>query len=395
MKFSTNMNMKLLTAISFGIFSLGALAQEGQNLVPNGSFESVEKKPKKLGSIESATSWVSPTGVRADLFSGTVEDIAVPNNALGSEEPKDGSNYAGIVAFSYGNKVPRSYLLTKLETPMKKGMRYCVKFYVSLAEASKYASNNIGVNFNNKPFGMDTKSSIIAKPSVMHFNNDHKIISARFNWTEICGQYTAEGGEKYITIGNFMSDEDTKSERMKKDNSVKVAQVISAYYYIDDISVVLLGDGESCACEVDDGGNDFSPTIYQKVFNIDDDMSAKEKIEAHQVYFAFGKDKISAQGETSLDYIAEQMKANPELKLEVIGHNNEQEDEVGAENDYYADMDNKRIGAVMSALMEKGVPESRMMFSRKGSTVPNDEVSDTDDEDLQLAKSRRVTFKVR
>lgn len=395
MKFSTNMNMKLLTAVAIGVFSFSAFAQEGQNIVPNGSFEQVDKKPKKLGSIESATSWVSPTGVRADLFAGSVEDVAVPNNAMGSEEAKDGSNYAGIVAFSYGNKVPRSYLLTKLDAPMKKGMRYCVKFYVSLAEASKYASNNIGVNFNKKPFGMDTKSSIIAEPSIMHFNNDHKIISARFNWTEICGQYTAEGGEKFITIGNFMSDEDTKSERMKKDNTTKVTQVISAYYYIDDISVVLLGDDERCECEVDDGGDDYSPTIYQKVFNITDEMSAKEKIEAHQVYFAFGKDKISAQGEETLNFIAETLKANPELKLEVIGHNNEQEDEVGAGNDYYADMDNKRIGSVMSALMELGVPENRMMFSRKGSTIPNDEVDETDDEDLQLAKSRRVTFKVR
>ncbi len=397
MRFSTRRNaVGLISAMTFGMVSLLSFGQEGQNIVPNGSFESIGKKPRKLGSIENATGWVSPTGVRADLFTGNEPEIGVPSNVYGTEDAHDGGNYAGIVGFSYGNKVPRSYLMTKMDTPMKKGMRYCVKFYVSLAEASKYASNNIGVNFGKKPFGTDSKVSIVAEPSIMHFNNDHKILSARYNWTEICGLYTADGGEKYITIGNFLSDEDTKSERMKKDPNVKVAQAISAYYYIDNISVILLGEDERCECELDGGGDEYSTTIYQQTFNITEEMTPKERIEAQEVYFAFGKDKISSQGESSLKSIAEDLKANPDLKVEVLGHNNEMEDSVGRENDYYADMDLKRIGSVMEFLKGEGIPENRILYARKGSTMPNEEeIRDSDDEDLRLAKSRRVTFKVR
>ena len=221
-------------------------------------------------------------------------------------------------------------------------------------------------------------------------------MSARYNWTEICGQYTAEGGEKYITLGNFMSDEETKDTRMKKDPKIKVTQTIAAYYYIDDISVVLLGDDETCECEFDDGGQDFSKLIYQKVFKIDDEMSSEDKIEQQQVYFAFGKRKLTVEGKQSLDMIAEELKANPSYKLEIVAHNNAKEDSVGIENDIYADMDLKRVGIVMEYLKDKGIAESSMLYSTKGSEEPNEkEIVEEDGAELREAKNRRVEFKVR
>ena len=395
-----NLNAKKMTRLiwtmSIGILSFGSLAQEGQNLVPNPSFESVDKSPKRLGAIESATGWVSPTGARADLFTSNKNpEIAVPENVFGKEHPKEGGNYAGIVAYSYGNKVPRTYVMTKLDAPMKKGMRYCVKFNISLAEASKYAVNNVAAKLSKKPYGTDSKLPLIDEPSVLHYNNDHKIVSARFDWTEICGVYVAEGGEKYFTIGNFNSDDETKNERMKKDPKVKVTQVISAYYYIDDASVRLLNEGEQCDCQADEGGQEFSRTIYQKTFAITEEMTPKEKIEAHEIFFAFGKDKLTTEGVGALDLIASIMKEDPSLKLQINGHNNAMEDSVGLTNDYYAGMDNKRIGVVMTYLIDKGIPESRLIITRKGSSDPSQDTNENDDEDLVLAKSRRVTFIVR
>lgn len=396
MNLNTKTMTKLIWTMSVGILSLSVNAQEGQNLISNPGFESVGKAPKRLGSIESAEGWVSPTGVRADLFtSSKLEDINVPENVYGKEHPKEGGNYAGIVGYSYGDKMPRSYVMTKIDVPLKKDMRYCVKFNLSLAEASKYASNNIGAKLSKKPFGSDSKLPLIDEASLLHYNNDHKIMSARYNWTEVCGVVVAEGGEKYITIGNFNSDDETKSERMKKDPKSKVTQIVAAYYYIDDVSVRLLNDGEQCDCLAEESAQEYSTTIYQKVFNITDDMSAKEKIEKQEIFFAFGRDKLTTEGTGSLDLIASLLKENPGMKLQVNGHNNAMEDSVGIENDYYADMDNKRIGAVMKYLMEKGIPESRIIFTQKGSEEPSEDTTPEDDEDLVLAKSRRVTFIVR
>ncbi len=397
MKLSTKNRRNLIATVAFGMLSVISFGQdEAQNLVPNGSFESIGKKPKRLGSIESATGWVSPTGVRADLFvPSKMADLDVPLNVYGKEVAKEGSNYAGIVGYSHGNKLPRSYVMTKLDSPLKKGMKYCVKFNVSLAEASKYASNNIGAKLSKKPFGSDTKLPIIEDASLLHFNNDHKIFSARYNWTEVCGQFVAKGGEKFITIGNFGSNDDTKSERMKKDPRVKAKQVIAAYYYLDDVSVKLLAEGTSCDCLVDNGEGDFSSLIYQKINPVNEDMSSKEKIEIQQVFFAFGKSKLTSEGKTSLDLIAKELEANLESKLQVQGFNNAEEDSVGVENDYYADMDNKRVGSVMKYLMSKGISESRMIPSAKGSGVDNEENKEEDEAELKMAKNRRVTFKVR
>lgn len=399
MKLSTDFNKQILTLIAVSFATLYSFSQAGENLVPNGSFEELSKKPKKLGSIDLATGWVSPTGARADLFSdaSSIEDISIPNNAYGKESAKEGGNYAGIVAYSYGNKLPRTYLMAKLDAPLKKGMSYCVKFHVSLSESSKYATNNLGMTISKKAFGTDEKMSIIEDPSLMHFNNDLKILSARYEWTEICGVFNAEGGEKYVTIGNFINDEDTKNERMKKDNDVKVTQIAAAYYYIDDISVYLIDKerGEKCECATEDAGNSYSTTIYQKVFNVTEEMTPKDKIEMQQVYFAFGRDMLTTEGKQALDLIAKEMLANPEFKLQINGHNNEMEDEVGVENDYYADMDIKRIGVVMDYLKEKEVDGSRLISTQKGSEVSNPEITDADDDDLRMAKDRRVTFKVR
>ena len=387
----------LILSITLGMLSVFTFAQDdAQNLVPNGSFESVEKKPKRLGKIESATGWVSPTGSRADLFvSSKMPEIDVPLNIYGKEVAKEGENYAGIVAYSYGDKLKRSYLMIKLDSPLKKGMRYCVKYNASLSEASKYASNNVGAKLSKKAFGTDSKLSIIEDASILHFNNDNKIFSARYNWTEVCGMFRSEGGEKFITIGNFSSNDDTKSERMKKDTKVKVAQIVAAYYYIDDVSVKLLAEGDVCDCLADEGNDEYSTLIYQRVVTVTDDMSSNEKVNMQKVFFAFGKSKLTTQGQTTLNFIAEQLQANPEVKIELLGHNNQMEDSVGVTNAYYADMDSKRIGTVMKYLMSKGIAESSIIVSMKGDTIKNEELLEEDDAELKMAKNRRVTFKFR
>jgi outer membrane protein OmpA-like peptidoglycan-associated protein len=126
-----------------------------------------------------------------------------------------------------------------------------------------------------------------------------------------------------------------------------------------------------------------------------DKTTPKERVEMQQIYFAFGKEFITPEGEQSLNIIAEYMKANPSAKIQIKGYCNTLENEVAAEKEVYADMDNKRIGSVMTYLMDQGIEEARMIPSRKGDTNPNtEEYSAEDDEEMKQAKNRRVTFKL-
>lgn len=384
-----------LTVGAFYCASLVAFGQDSENLISNGSFESTDKEPKKVGSIANAVGWYSPTGVLADLFTPNRKypEIDAPLNYVGSEDAKDGTNYAGIVAFSYGDKMQRSYLSTKLNVPLKKGTKYCVEFYVSMAEGSKYASNQIGMNINKKAFGTEEKITIIDKTHVLH--TDNKIFNGMYNWERVCGMYEAEGGEKYITIGNFTSNEDTKNERNKIKTDLKVEQVIAAYYYIDNVSIRLIDEDHPCDCAPIDETEGYSKTIYQKVPKINDDMTPAQKVEAQSLYFSFGSSSISQLGTDALDAIVAVMKANPEMKLQIKGFSDVTEDEASADKAVFTGMDGKRVNSVMLYLMEKGIAEARLISSPQGSTETSADILESDEDDIKQAKNRRVEFKVR
>lgn len=384
-----------LTAL---LLSSNTNAQQGENLLSNGGFEATDGKVKKLGGIASATGWNSVTGVPADLFTDSkIIDINVPANKFGKETPKEGGNYAGFVAFSFGNKVPRSYVKVKLDTPMKKGMKYCVKFYVSLAEASKYASNNVGAYFSKKDIVVEQKVPYIVDkntPVILHPNNDTKKSNQMFNWEQICGSYEADGGEKYMLLGNFFGDNVTKYETNKKPKDFTKDQIIAAYYYLDEISVVMLESGEKCDCVVEDK-NEYSTMVYQKAIVTNEKMTPAQRVEAQQCFFSFGKTNFSPLGKASLDDIITEMKANPTMKLEIMGHSDTEEDKAGAEKQDYAEMANKRVNAVFVYLTENGIEEGRLIPSPQGSEIPSEEIYEADEPDLKMAKNRRVTFKVR
>lgn len=393
---STNMKLKQLFAMSALIgLPMVTVAQSKENLIDNGGFESLASKPKKLGQIDLATGWKSPTGVRADLFTGgsKVHQIATPENQYGKETPKEGDNYVGIMAYSYANKLPRSYVSTKLKTALKKDVRYCVSFYVSLSESSKYSANQLGANISKKEFGTDQKVHLIDQTQILH--PDNKVFNATYNWERVCGTFKAEGGEKFITIGNFTKDENTKYETNKKPKDSKITQIIGAYYYIDDVVVTMLDSGDDCNCyDVDKDVNEQSTTIYMKQVADNEKMSPKDRIEKQEIYFAFGKTTFTPQATAALDIIVKVMKENPSMNLLVSGNNNEEEDKLAEKKDYYADMDTKRNQVVKEYLISKGIDASRLKSESKGSSNPSSDVKESDDDDLKLAKNRRVTFTV-
>jgi len=344
MKLSIKNIASLLTFLSVGLAPFNSSSQV-ENLIDNGGFETIEGKLKSLGCIDLAVGWMSPTGVRADIYSpGKIPEINVPENMYGKEDAKEGINYAGI-------------------------------------------------DFSSKQFGTDSKTAIIDKTHVLDGKN--KIYGAMYNWEQMCGVYYAEGGEKFITIGNFTSNENTKSEKLKKDPTSKKAQIPAAYYYIDDVVVSVISEDAVCECEVASEDVAYSTTIYQKVVNINDKMPVKEQIEKQIAYFGFGKSKLTPDAIVSLDLIANLMKANPEIKLDIAGHSDEMEDKVGTEKSAYADMGNKRINEIIVYLKSKGIQESRFISSPAGSSEPNENIIEGDDDDLKLAKNRRVSFKVR
>ncbi|NOQ72177.1 MAG: OmpA family protein [Crocinitomix sp.] len=374
----------IISFLSLGMI-LSVSAQDMDNLVENGSFEQTEGRIKRGGAITVAVGWMSPTKAAADMFAGSVKvGYSTPNNNLGVEEAMDGENYVGIRAFSYNDKEPRNYISSKLKMTMKKDQKYCVKFYVNLAEASKYASNNIGINFSKKQYNISEAKSIMTKTSVMH--KDNPVFNGQFGWDEVCGVYKATGGEKFLTIGNFSANGSTTNQRLKKSKTFSGAAVVSAYYFIDNVSVVAIDDETMCECEVD-AREPETKFIYEVApMSSIEGMTAESVAKNTSIYFSSGSSEISENSQKHLDVMLKMWLENRDTKIMITSHTDESEDE----NPSLTTLGDERLEAVKLFFMENGINYTKVVTEN----AKNTKKADASGTDLAKAKNRRVTFQL-
>jgi len=219
------------------------------NLVPNPSFENLESGYLCGTSILFnlyCENWFAPTGGTPDLFSvscnlqtsnPSASLVSVPNNIKGYQNTHSEKSYAGAMWGGGGGGGFSEYLSIKLNEPMELGKNYCVRFYVNLAEASRYATSGIQLCFSSDTL----KIPIGANPNLHtnlfnHFpqliNEWSNVILDTLNWTSLEWQYQAQGNERFITIGNF------KPDSLSNLVNINSSGHPSAYYYIDDVSII-------------------------------------------------------------------------------------------------------------------------------------------------------------
>ena len=389
------MRNQIIFSIYVLFFVSSFVGQEDNNLVLNSSFESIEGKLKRLSQINFASDWQSPTALNADLFSKSLKgDISVPENIYGKEYPKDGDNYAGILTFSYNNKKPRTYLQTKLIKSLTSGLDYCINVHVSLADLSRYAIDNIGVHFSENPLTLDRKGDIIfsnqTELSNVLKNEENKIFKSRYKWEKICGIYQADGKEKYITIGNFYNNKDTKYEKLLKPKDLNGVQIAEAYYYIDKVEVRLIEDPASCNCN-NDGRKKRESIIYHLEVDIDESLPLDLKLQKHSIYFDVENYSLDPMFEDKLNNIVKILKENPDLKLSINGHTDNLESEAikeDPENNKLINLGSYRSKSVKDFLMKSGITSERLNTR----DIKSDKPASKGTSMFSMAKNRRVEF---
>jgi outer membrane protein OmpA-like peptidoglycan-associated protein len=388
--------------VFFGLivmFVVNTVAQDDDNLVTNPSFESTGKgKLKKLKQITVAENWESPTGLNADLFDKTKPlPCSAPNNSYGKEFPMDGNRYAGIVAYSYNNKEPRTYIQTQLLGSLTKDVEYCVKYYVSLSDLSKYAVNNLGAYIGKDPLEEESKTDIIFEKE-KEFNQvvlipGNKILNARYNWEPVCGVYKASGKEKFLVIGNFHNNKDTKWEKLKKLKNFQGTQIPKAYYYIDQVEVFIIEDVADCDCSNKMKAKTLESMVYHKDFMSEDGYTVEEQIKLTTVYFDMLSVKIERLMVKDLDNLGTIMLGSPEFKLELTGLTDQAELDAQSsdpENENIKGLGTKRAEKVKAYLVEKGIEGSRILINELDEGASNSKGATR----LDRAKNRRVEVKL-
>jgi len=108
---------------------------------------------------------------------------------------------------------------------------YCVSFYVSLADTSSKAICNAGAYLSQDSLLYNGFQTItFVTPQVQ--NSVTNFLNSKTEWMEVSGYFIANGGERFITIGNFNLPSNTPVQ------SVLGGGYPSTYYYIDDVSVL-------------------------------------------------------------------------------------------------------------------------------------------------------------
>lgn len=185
---------------------LAALHLMGQNLVKNCDFSKVTQCPVATGQFDRAFAWHTPGQGTSDLcHSCSGGAVSAPYNMWGFEIPFSGEGYAHIISYYplQGNDY-REYIQSKLACPLEAGETYDVSFYVSVSDNSRYAIDGMGLYFSRDPITQNGDNVINLGIPGHVYHPPGLVIDQKEGWRRISGQYTAEGGEEYITIGNFI-----------------------------------------------------------------------------------------------------------------------------------------------------------------------------------------------
>ncbi len=220
------------------LFSYGTQAQ---NLVPNYSFEIDTACPNYFGQIYYATPWFQPSIYWGNIINSSSSDyynqcaptgwFSVPENIYGGHQSsRSGIAYVGIEVDNNTDNT-REYIETFLLDTLTRDKEYCVEFYLSLGEFSMRSISNFGAYFSKDSLISSTYEAIEnVTPQIE--NSIGTYLTDTTNWMRVSGTFIATGGEKFITIGNFHSPNNTNTLNTGFGNT------LGAYYFIDDVSVV-------------------------------------------------------------------------------------------------------------------------------------------------------------
>ncbi len=209
------------------------MVANGQNLLRNGNFEEFadfEGYDFGYKALENnITTWRPPTLGQTKIFSD-------------EKTAKSGKAFVGI--HTYGIRNYREYITSPLNCRLIAGETYILKFYVKLSPNSEFAISSFGASFTAERPDVNTTDAL--KDSTQIFVDNIAFFDDKKAWLLVEDSFTAVGNEAYVTIGNFLSDEESVSKKV-----VKMAREGRAYYYIDDVELIAINEHDPCSAIID------------------------------------------------------------------------------------------------------------------------------------------------
>jgi len=245
---SEKMNaIKRLGFTVVAILMVTSSAQGQVNFVLNPGFENYSDCPILSDQITKAYHWSAvdssgPPGVcKPELchMCSIYGNTAVPANARFYQMPYRDSAFAQVQVY-FDEYIPppqnyyRDYLQGRFHSPLSQGVTYCVSFYVNLANKSNYGINRIGAYIDDGSIDTSTTCGF-PQAYIPQITYTGGVFTDTVNWVKVEGSYTAHGGERFITIGNFYDKVNTTATNIRP-NCSDICHI--SWMLIDEVSVI-------------------------------------------------------------------------------------------------------------------------------------------------------------
>lgn len=273
--------------------------------VINGGFEAVDTCPTTLGQFH-PTGWFGTHGTRTtpDLFStcSDEESYSNPRSYIINVVPADGESYAGLVGYNPHNHY-REYISTRLKAPLVKDEVYQFSITLSQPKMALYYINELGVVFTKDSAKPEELMMEMVVPANIKIK-DGEFLSLNKVWSTIKINYKAKGGERYLHLGCFLSDEELLYRKYQNRIAFsKSTGYRDAYYIIDNVSLRSI--------EANQEPKPSKTLVFENInFNTGDFSSSEEEFEQFSQLISF-------------------LRENPNVSVVIEGHT----DDVGEVKD--------------------------------------------------------------
>jgi len=184
--------------------------------------------------FSSKLNYVDTTATGDTLISG----YGAPENPWSYTMPYDGIAQSAFCPFEVAPfEGLRDYLEVRLKNPLTSGTQYCVSFYISLSDSNYIAIDQVGACFtldslihfslSGPPCYLLLTPQIEGLPGYFY--------NKRNQWQCVSGKFIAQGGEQFLTIGNFKNDASTDYLWVPETSSYEPSSI----YFIDMVSVIV------------------------------------------------------------------------------------------------------------------------------------------------------------
>lgn len=361
---------------------------QGQNLIPNYSFEEIINFRG-----EKTSGW------HKVQFSDTPDYFNINSNYSGHSayekyyggiKPKTGEGFIGIFCYRYNPERQirnlREFVQTELLEPLVTDSIYRIEISLCLEPESNVVIKNFGIYFNDE-FLADYKEYklLTIEPQVEFVLSS---TDSRNNWITFSSFYKASGNEKFIMLGNFRSDKKTSLYKLasindktykKKWDLVKGEK--ASYFYIDDIIVekVTLEKKET----IESFNNSSSPLVPDTISIAD--IPIDSAVILKNIFFEFNKADLLPASENELQKLYSLLVSHLSVRIRIEGHT----DNLGG-YDFNLDLSKRRAESVVLYLLNRGIAADRIESAGYSYVFPI--ASNETPEGRQI--NRRVTFKI-